>query len=199
MTATHGDKILKKVSHPPHRQMAIEAITALKTPRKGVSQPAILKWIIFTYHTDPGRYLLRTLKTGVENGTFEKMKGSYKLGPLSAPKKKKNRVEGRTPEKCPDCQVKPGKPHIPGCDVERCTECKRQRLQCLWVDSCPSHDPKLAQWMGEWPGLKECREKNWWCVMIPGSGWTQCSADHPGATEDLNRLALYNSHSFKQN
>lgn len=43
------------------------------------------------------------------------------------------------------------------------------------------------RWMGEYPDVDTCRKFGLWCYMGP-SGWTSCSSDHPGATEDLNRL-----------
>lgn len=47
-------------------------------------------------------------------------------------------------------------------------------------------------WTGTWPGKVECREYRWftrWRIANdPRSGYVQCSADHPGASEDLNRL-----------
>jgi hypothetical protein len=52
---------------------------------------------------------------------------------------------------CPDCNVKPGKPHLPNCDVERCSVCGSQKLSC----SCKGHDPLFARWTGIWPGEAE--------------------------------------------
>lgn len=85
---------------------------------------------------------------------------------------------------CPDCNVKPGEPHLSDCDVARCPKCGGQRLSC----DCSEELPSI--WTGEWPGVVECREYGFYCV--PGSSWPAawypCAADYPGATEDLNRL-----------
>jgi hypothetical protein len=88
---------------------------------------------------------------------------------------------------CPDCAVKPGEEHIPGCDVERCPNCGRQAISC----GCPDEEfekwPKIL-WTGEWPGVVECREFGWFAKFTPGKGWIVCGKDDPEAKEDLNRL-----------
>jgi ABC-type ATPase with predicted acetyltransferase domain len=52
---------------------------------------------------------------------------------------------------CPECGAKPGEAHKEGCDVERCSVCGGQRLQC----NCEGHDPAFARWSGFWPGQLE--------------------------------------------
>lgn len=35
-----------------------------------------------------------------------------------------------TKEKCPDCHVVPGVYHKSGCDLERCSKCRGQKISC---------------------------------------------------------------------
>ena len=53
---------------------------------------------------------------------------------------------------CPECKVTPGKPHKPGCDIEICSACGTQRIDC----NCKGkHDPLFARWTGIYPGNAE--------------------------------------------
>lgn len=53
---------------------------------------------------------------------------------------------------CPDCGVKAGKEHDINCDVQRCSDCGAQYLQC---DENCDHDSSFARWTGFWPGSLE--------------------------------------------
>lgn len=57
---------------------------------------------------------------------------------------------------CHDCDAKPGEIHKDGCDVERCSVCGGQRLQC----TCPNHDSAFSRWSGFWPGGLEADALN---------------------------------------
>jgi len=54
---------------------------------------------------------------------------------------------------CHDCGALSGEPHKDGCDVELCSVCGEQRLQC----DCEGHDPLFARWTGIWPGMAEAQ------------------------------------------
>lgn len=43
-------------------------------------------------------------------------------------------------------------------------------------------------WTGEFPGTESCRQLGWFSYFIPTQGWVRCTADHPDAFPDLNRL-----------
>ena len=108
---------------------------------------------------------------------------------------------------CPDCGVEPGNVHQGGCDVECCTVCKGQHIQCMLEDEdgnivgdCGDHDPEQAKWDGRWPGEAECEYRGWYAVFRPdvrpghpiGGTWWPCTKDYPKAVCDLNRLAWFN-------
>lgn len=57
-------------------------------------------------------------------------------------------------EKCHDCGVAVGEPHLERCDVELCTVCGGQRMLC----DCEGHDKEAACWTGEWPERKSVRQ-----------------------------------------
>ncbi len=59
----------------------------------------------------------------------------------------------REPTKCHDCGVDPGMPHNGSCDVEICSVCGTQWIQC----GHEKHDPFFARWTGWWPGSLEAR------------------------------------------
>jgi hypothetical protein len=78
-------------------------------------------------------------------------------------------------ERCPDCAVAVGQPHIQdevdgGCDVARCLVTGLQRLMC----DREGHD-ECGQdvWTGWWPGQLDCQRLGW--MLGPG-------------LPDLNRL-----------
>lgn len=71
---------------------------------------------------------------------------------------------------CGDCAVKPGTPHMSGCDVARCTACGSQRISC---DHRERNVGWGQLWTGIWPGEIEVamyRLKSLNDVM-PGAVW----------------------------
>lgn len=67
---------------------------------------------------------------------------------------------------CPECSTEPGQIHIDGCDIEICSACGTQRLQC----DCKDHDPAFARWSGVWPGKAEAEylgmDLNEFCTSV---------------------------------
>lgn len=86
---------------------------------------------------------------------------------------------------CPECSVKPGKPHKPGCDVARCTNCGGQAITC----DCPEDVGAGDVWDGRWPGTKECYEKGY---VVK---WTGDIFPEGCLNFDYNRLAAENAQS----
>jgi len=75
---------------------------------------------------------------------------------------------------CPDCGVKPGEVHNPICDVQLCSVCGGQYLQCLHRieinpdDKCEGHNPGFARWTGINPGEAEAEYLG---VDLYGAEW----------------------------
>lgn len=78
-------------------------------------------------------------------------------------------VERSQGSECPDCAAKIATRHAEGCDVARCSACGWQ-----FIGDHECADPSPTVWMGEWPGLHECREFG---IL------------RPDGSEDLNKLA----------
>jgi hypothetical protein len=98
---------------------------------------------------------------------------------------------------CPRCGVAAGELHTLGCAMEQCLHCGGQLLRCFIMGPYeaiealpwPPPDEDRIPWSGEWPGVAECHEFQWYARRNPdGAGWLPCNADEPVARPDLNRL-----------
>jgi hypothetical protein len=88
---------------------------------------------------------------------------------------------------CPDCSASPGKYHMKGCDIERCTECEGQRLSC----GCTDHgDYQREKWSGiAYEKAMLIAEENNLYVKW-NNGWVKCSKNDEGASHDLNEATF---------
>ena len=105
--AVKAKKPAKKADHPPVAAMVNAAIAGLKD-RKGSSLAAIKKYIAANYKVDVNKlapFIRRFLKKAVADGKLVQVKGtgasgSFKLGKVEKPEKKKKVVKkAKTPKK----------------------------------------------------------------------------------------------------
>jgi hypothetical protein len=87
---------------------------------------------------------------------------------------------------CGGCGVKPGEDHDGGCDVARCLVTGGQRISCG-----ARHDCGNQAWAGEWPGVAECEEFDWFASESAATQkWMRENGipDGDQPHHDLNRL-----------
>src|SRR5262245_6500080 len=97
---------------------------------------------------------------------------SWSNGPVAPDR----RMDAMTTTSCHDCGARPGERHRHDCDVERCSNCGRQRVSC----GCPGRlRRRRLPWTGEFPGMAECREFDWFSKRVPGVGWVRCDENDP--------------------
>jgi hypothetical protein len=84
---------------------------------------------------------------------------------------------------CPDCGVRPGSWHRPGCSWAQCPYCGDQLAIC---DHEPPLDDQLP-WAGYDFWLDACLELGLFRRRMAGQ-WVLCRADDPGSLPDVRRL-----------
>ena len=84
---------------------------------------------------------------------------------------------------CPDCAVAVGELHSPGCDMETCPCCGRQRISC----AC-ERDHRHIPWAGESHGYLAAQALGWFAKYHEQRGWLRCDGSDPDAYPDINRL-----------
>lgn len=97
-----------------------------------------------------------------------------------------------TARNCGDCGARPGERHSDGCDVARCLVTGGQRISCGVFGGEVEHDCGNQAWTGEWPGIAECEEFDWWAFESPASQKWMQEEGVPGWDKphhNLNRLA----------
>jgi hypothetical protein len=96
---------------------------------------------------------------------------------------------------CPDCGAQPGTIHREGCDVQRCSHCGGQRLQC----DCVGHDPQFARWTGIWPCLAEAEHLGVDLNEFAMESLDQVFCVKPHVTENLDKRDILAGLDIKLN
>lgn len=87
---------------------------------------------------------------------------------------------------CPDCGVKPGQWHRPGCLWELCPYCGGHVVDCRCCDGLPPLDDRM-RWAGTCPWLDACLEYGFFEKEVAGA-WVPCRAGDHESQPDVSRL-----------
>lgn len=103
-------------------------------------------------------------------------------------------------ESCPECGVRIGNYHRPGCEIERCAFCGELLLACghghyridrrsgaMVKNEHPIPLDDREPYAGYWWCVRETIQANLWSRYVRGT-WRQCAEDHPKAQPDLARF-----------